>query len=84
LEGGLQSILGSFNQFLLTNINFFNFFDFKQHLLKFVIIPTKERTFSISICDPIIPKIWWAKKSTIGNMLHFCPTSKKALDFLGI
>jgi hypothetical protein len=84
LEGGLQSILGSFNQFLFTNINLFNFFDYKQHLLKFVNIPTKEKTFSIAICDLIIPRIWWAKKSTTRNMLHFCSLLKKALDFLGI
>jgi len=77
LEGGLQSILRSFNQFLLININLFIFFDYKQHLLKFVNIPTKEKTFSISICDLIIPRIWWAKKSTIGNMVSFLPTIEK-------
>jgi hypothetical protein len=59
LEGGLQSILGSFNQFLLTNINLFNFLYYKQHLLKFVNIPTKEKKLFQSQFDPIIPRIWW-------------------------
>jgi hypothetical protein len=47
LEGGLQSNLGSFNQFLLININLLIFFDYKQHLLKFVNIPTKEKLFQL-------------------------------------
>jgi len=61
LEGGLQSILGSFNQNFLTNINLFKIFDYKQHLLKFVNVPIKGKKNSISICDLIIPRIWLAK-----------------------
>ncbi len=68
LEGGLQSILGSFGHFLFTNINLSKVFDYKWYLLNFVSIPTKEKLFSISICDSTISKICPTKKSRIENM----------------
>ncbi len=69
LEGGLQSILESFDQFLLTNINLFKFSNYKWHFFNFVI--SKEKILSISICDSTSLKICQAKKPTIGNMVSY-------------
>ncbi len=73
LEGGLHPSLGSFGQFLLTKIKFSKFYDCKQHFLRFVSMPAKEKILSISICDPTMPKIWWVKKPTVENMASCFP-----------
>jgi hypothetical protein len=67
-DGDLHPILGSLGQFLLTKINFSKFFVCKWHVLRLVRILAKEKMFSISIWDPIIPKICQAKSPTIGNI----------------
>jgi len=68
LDEDLHSIQGSLSQYLLTKINFSTFCICKRHLVKLVRIPTKEKIVSIYICDPTIPKICWAKNSTIENI----------------
>jgi hypothetical protein len=45
LEGGLQSILGSFGHFLFTNIDLSKVSDCKQYLLQFENIPLKIISF---------------------------------------
>jgi hypothetical protein len=67
LGGGLQSNLGSSDQFLLTNIKLSKFPTCKQHLCKFLNILVKEKIFSISIWDPTIHRIWPIKKPTQGK-----------------
>jgi hypothetical protein len=32
-----------------------------------------EKIFSISIFDPKIPRIWWAKKPLVGNRTSYFP-----------
>ncbi len=68
LDGNLQPIIGSLSQFLLTDVNFFKLSICKWHLLRLVSIPTKEKVISISIWDPITPKICWAKNPNVGNI----------------
>jgi hypothetical protein len=67
LEGDLHPSLGSLGQVLLTKIKYLKL-SYKWHLLKFVNMPAKEKIIYVSICDPTMFKIWWAKKPTIGNM----------------
>jgi len=85
LEGGLHPFLGSLSQFLLTKIKFSKFSNCKQHLLRFVNMPTKEKINSISICDLTMPKIWRTKKTNYkkhGFMTS--PPLKRTLDVCGI
>ncbi len=58
LENSLHPSLGSLDQF----------FDCKWHLLRFVSMHVKEKIVSVLVCDLTMPKIWQAKKPTIGNM----------------
>jgi hypothetical protein len=58
LEGGSQSILGSFDQFLFTKINLSKLFDYKQYLLRFVSMHVKKKILLVSICDLTIHKVW--------------------------
>ncbi len=51
LEGGLQSILGSFDQFFFTKINLSKLSDHKQYFLGFVSMHVKIKILLVSICD---------------------------------
>ncbi len=86
MEGSLHPFLGSFGQFLFTKIKFSKFSDCKQHLLKFVsMLITEKKIFFVSICYPIMPKIWEAKKSIVRNMVSRFPHHWKGhLMSLGI
>jgi hypothetical protein len=58
LKKVLQSILGSLGHlFKLSNC--------KQHLLILVNIFSKEKMFLVSICEPIMLKIWHARNPII-------------------
>lgn len=84
LQGGLQSIPQAFNQIWFKKLNIYELPNYKWHLLRFVIMLIKNKSFSISICDLTILRIWWVKKPTIGNMAsHFPHHSKGHLIFLG-
>jgi hypothetical protein len=48
LKGGLQLLLGSLNQFLLTKIKLPNFCDCTWHLLNFLSIITREKILYVS------------------------------------
>jgi hypothetical protein len=73
-------------QFLLTKINLSKFSDFKWHRLKLVRILANENILFVSIWDPIVPKIYLAQKTTIGNMFscfsHHCSVHLMFLIFI--
>jgi hypothetical protein len=84
LEGGLLSILKSFAQFFHTKISLSKLFNCKWHLLNFVSMLAKEKVFSISICDPRIPKILMGQKTNRRkHSFMFSPPLKKTFDFFG-
>jgi flagellar biosynthesis protein FlhB len=62
LKDGLKSTLGSFIQFLFTNINFSKLTIFKQYLKKIVSTPTKEKIPFVSIWNSTMINIWLVKK----------------------
>jgi hypothetical protein len=47
---------------MLTKINVFKLFDYKQYSPRFVNVPTIEKILSISIWGLMILRIWQAKK----------------------
>lgn len=47
------------------------FYEAKWHVLRFISMPTEKKIISLSICDPIMLRIWQVKKSTIENMVLY-------------
>jgi hypothetical protein len=78
LEGEEQLTLGSFDQFLLVNINLYTLPICNLHIFKFINILTKEKILSVSIWGPIISKISHVSKTIVENKNLCFPHHSKA------
>jgi hypothetical protein len=62
-----QLALRSWNWCFFINIKFFKFSIYQCHLLRFISIITKEKSFMAQSIITML-KIWWVKKPIIGNL----------------
>jgi hypothetical protein len=67
---------GSLSKFLWTKNGFSRLLVCNLHWCRLVIIPTREKMHSISIWDPIIPRIFHMSNPIVGNifscLFHHC------------